>query len=282
MTARWACFLQRFSSPWLDEVMYLLTLLGSEGFFVVALSAIYWTWSKRAGYRVAALFLFSTYTNLALKSAFHTSRPVPTLCSRVIHPETGGGYAFPSGHAQGTTVVWGQTAVEVRRPVAWVLAGLAVFVVSLTRIYLNVHWPVDVVGGALIGVTLATMFNLLSGWWERLAPPVWLRVAGCAALPVAMYLLYRGDDARILIGFLAGLPLGRMIEERYVGWSERATLAVNVRKVVAGLAVLLVIGYGLKAALPPSMAWDIARYAAAGLWASLGAPLLFTRLGWRS
>jgi len=280
MTSSWACFLQRFSAPWLDELMYLITNLGSEGFYIIILPILYWTWNKRAGYRVGILFLFSAYLNSALKLTFRVPRPAPTSCSRVIHPETGSGYSFPSGHAQGTAVSWGQAAVDIRRKAFWVAASAVTFLVSLSRIYLNVHWPRDVVGGLLIGAALLVLFNFLSAVWESLGLPLALRLAATLVFPLVLYLAYRGDDAYILIGFLLGLPVGRMLEERYVGWSERASPGVNILKLLTGMAVLLGIRSGLKAVLPPTAAFDIARYAAAGVWASLGAPLLFARMGW--
>ena len=280
MTSSWACFLQRFSTPWLDELMYLITNLGSEVLFVLALPVVYWTWSKRAGYRIGVLYLFSAYVSTSLKTAFHTPRPSPAACSRVMHPETGAGFSFPSGHAQGSAVFWSQMAVEVRHKAAYVLAAVITFLVSLSRVYLNVHWPIDVAGGVLIGAGLLFLFNFAATAWDCLDLPFPARLAAGLVFPWLLYLVYRGDDACILIGFLLGLPVGRLLEERYVGWSERASLGVNALKVVVGLGILLGIRYGLKVVLPPSAGSDIVRYTAAGVWASLGAPLLFLRMGW--
>jgi membrane-associated phospholipid phosphatase len=280
MTTSWAAFLQKFSTPWLDQLMYLITSMGSELFYIIVLPVLYWTWSKRAGYRMGMFYLFGAYLNSVLKVAFHIPRPVPTADARVMHPETGPGYAFPSGHAQGATVFWGQRALELRTRAAWVTAAVITVLVSMSRIYLNVHWPSDVAGGILIGVALLVVLNLLSGLWERLDLPVPVRILACLALAVAAYLLYREDDAYILIGFLLGFPAGRILEETYVGWTERARFRANVLKVVVGLAGLIILRYGLKAVFPETAAADIARYAIVGLWGSLGAPLVFVRMGW--
>ncbi|ALM36992.1 phosphatase PAP2 family protein [Streptomyces sp. FR-008] len=67
--------------------------------------------------------------------------------------------AYPSGHAMTATVVcglvvWGLHRVKAARPVlvaAWTVAVVSVAGVGLTRVWLGVHWPTDVLGGWLLG-----------------------------------------------------------------------------------------------------------------------------------
>jgi membrane-associated phospholipid phosphatase len=278
VTDSWACFLQRFSTPWLDALMLAVTNMGSEMFYILVLPGIYWLWSKRAGYRIGIVYLGSVYLNGLLKAAFHTQRPVPTDCARVIHPETGPGYSFPSGHAQGSTVFWGQTAIQVKREAMRAFSVVMIALISLSRIYLNVHWPVDVIGGILIGLVILRAFNVLSIGWENMRPPTWLRVALIIGIPAVLVLVYRDQYSCTVLGFLIGLPLGSLIAEKRVPWSERAAPLSQVLKFALGMAGLFGIRYGMKVVLPESAICDIARYAVAGLWVSLGAPYLFVRL----
>lgn len=281
MTDSWACFLQRFSTPWLDTLVYYITNLGSETFYVLILPGLYWLWNKRSAYKVGAVYLGSVYVNSALKAVFHTPRPVPTDCARVMHPETGTGYAFPSGHAQGATVFWGQLAVEVRRRVMWAAAVILIILISLSRIYLNVHWPVDIAGGILIGAVILRIFNVLASGWENAKPPLWLRAALSIGIPVCLAILHHDHDSRVVLGFLIGFPVGRLIEEKHVCWRERAPIFKQALKFVLGVLGLYCIRYGLKAVLPEGSFWDLVRYAVAGLWVSLGAPYLFVRFAWQ-
>jgi membrane-associated phospholipid phosphatase len=279
LTDSWACFLQRFSTPWLDALVYYITGLGSETFFILVLPAMYWLWNRRSGYRIALVYLGSVYLNSVLKAAFHTPRPVPTDCARVMHPETGPGYSFPSGHAQGSTVFWGQTAIEIRRKAMWVAAIAAIVLISLSRIYLNVHWPVDVAGGIFIGIVILRAYNVLAIGWENLHPPIWLRVAFIFAIPTVAGILDNDPTTSMVLGFLIGVPLGNLIAEGRVRWEERAPFAKQVVKFGLGMAGLFAIRYGLKAVFPEATLWDVIRYAAAGVWVSLGAPYLFGKLG---
>lgn len=82
-------------------------------------------------------------------------------------------------------------------------------------------------------------------------------------------------------GFLLGALLGYRLELRYVKFQENASLWQNIIKLILGLAVLFL----LRIALKPLVSWlpwgldYLIRYGVLGLWASLGAPFAFTKLG---
>ena len=280
MTTSWAEFLQRWSSPGVDALAYIVTCLGSELFYTVALPVIYWAWSKRTGYRLGILFLLSMWLNSALKYALAIPRPPATPKARIIHAETGGGYGFPSGHAQGSSTFWGYLASEEGKRWLWLVASVIVGLVSLSRIYLNVHWPADVAGGIAIGAVL-----VFSGWLagrltERLRPSGPVCVAAAVTGPLILYWVHHSAEVYMMVGLLIGLPIGRMLEERMIGWEEKAPWAIQIRKVLLGMAGFLVIRTGLKAILPDMGLMHVFRYTVAGIWVSFGAPWAFKTLGW--
>lgn len=94
--------------------------------------------------------------NMELKRYFSRARPDLAEALRRAH-----GYSFPSGHAMGSTVVFGALAYLAFRMLPrwrWKAAALAlaltlIAAVSLSRVYLGVHWISDVVAGVFIGMT---------------------------------------------------------------------------------------------------------------------------------
>ncbi|HHY17488.1 MAG TPA: phosphatase PAP2 family protein [Firmicutes bacterium] len=279
MTTAWAEFLQKFSSPFMDTLVYLITSVGSEIFYTLALPLIYWVWSKEIGYRVGIVLLSSDFLNRYLKVLFHIPRPPVTPSVRVIHPETGGGYAFPSGHAQGSTAFWGWLSLEARESWLYMIAAFAVVIVSASRIYLNVHWPQDVLGGIGIGLLVLAVWVVIFRFYRKDRLSSSLRIPGCILLPVVAYAVHP-HETHMLSGLLMGLSLGRLLEDRFIGWKEKATLQENVLKVFTGILGFLVLRFGLKTIFPDQGFFHVLRYALAGLWVTLVAPWIFVKMGW--
>ncbi|RDZ43075.1 glucose-6-phosphatase [Haloferax sp. Atlit-10N] len=160
----------------------LVTQLGDQWFFFVAFTSLYWLCRPRITARprrTAAAFVGLALGSLALVTAlkvgFALPRP-PTaavadapawpspLSDLFVSFTTDDGFGFPSGHALGTTVVYG-AAVSLldvwNRRRRLVAAAVVVATVSLSRIFLGVHYGVDIVVGVLLGlVFLKTVFSV--------------------------------------------------------------------------------------------------------------------------
>ena len=175
-------WLQRFS-PGLDGFFKGITLLGNQEFFLVFLPLVYWCIHRRTGVRLAVIFLFSAYVNFAVKVMAGLPRPFDfdTRVRAIVHAS---GNGFPSGHTQGAVVLWGFLAVVFRRTWLWMLAAVLMVLVPLSRLYLGVHFPLDLLGGYLIGGSLLGV-----GLW---AEP---KVAG-GSLPFPFHV---GSDLRFLL-----------------------------------------------------------------------------------
>jgi len=138
---------------------------------VVATGIIVW-W--RVG-RLEAIMIVAggliTLVNTPLKLAINRPRPSADLV-HVVSPEQGNG--FPSGHAFFAILILGLTAYFIftnlknRTIGIVVLAGLIVLIllIGTSRVYLEVHWPSDVIGGYLIGGVLLTALIWFHQTWK--------------------------------------------------------------------------------------------------------------------
>jgi undecaprenyl-diphosphatase len=151
-------WIHQWTSPGLTASMIVVTQLGT---FLIAgpicLVEAFFFYRRGLRWVAVALILAVATDPLAvetLKLVF--ARPRPELWP---HLAPSVGYSYPSGHAALATVAYGFSAVLLvtRVPtrlsplVAFGTAGTAIALVSLSRVYLGVHYPSDVVGAVLFG-----------------------------------------------------------------------------------------------------------------------------------
>lgn len=155
--------------PWFEEAAAEITALGGYTILVTLAAitlAMLWLLHKRA----AALFLLiglgsGTVLSTALKYLF--ARPRPDLVDHLDRTFTS---SFPSGHATVSMVAYlTLAAVAIRfvpthrvRVFILVTAILLAFVIGMSRVYLGVHWPSDVVAGWCIGAAWAALCWLIA------------------------------------------------------------------------------------------------------------------------
>lgn len=109
---------------------------------------------------ISASALSDLVTNVLLKNFFLRNRP-PASLGTVFVEGTLSDHSFPSGHA---TFAWALAVVlAAKEPRAKYFFYLLAFLISVSRIYLGVHYPADVVAGTLIGISI----GLFSLWLER-------------------------------------------------------------------------------------------------------------------
>jgi membrane-associated phospholipid phosphatase len=146
----------------------------------VCAAAVVWLMWRHSAWWLAlwvmATCALGTLVQQGLKSAVGRERPVWT------DPVDSADYAaFPSGHALTATVVCGLLLWLLHRygagralwRTALALAVVSVAGVGLTRVWLGVHWPSDVVGGWLIGALIVALAVAFYERWPgsgRLAP----------------------------------------------------------------------------------------------------------------
>jgi hypothetical protein len=268
--------------------MKVITNLGADTFYMAVIPVIFWCVSKPFGFSLGMVTAVSSHFNILLKFAFRVPRPYvtyPHLNAPEFLLKTGTGWSFPSGHAQGTATFWTYVAASVKkRWVTWV-AAVVIVLVSFTRVYATVHYPSDVVVGAVLGIAAVLVFIWAQ---ERLArsnpiPSIGGRIGASIAVPGLVFLVSSFDpnlasESAQTLGFVMGLGIGYTLEEAYIRYDVRAALPVQVLKALLGLGVLMGLRVGLKAILPPAPFFSVLRYAVMALWATYVAPLAFKAL----
>ncbi len=304
---------------WALTPMRVLTFLGQE-FLVVLIPLLYWSISKSTGVDLSILLIGSSFVNFSLKSFFKEPRPFWLDASLQRGPATS--FSFPSGHAQSSAVVFGGLAYLaarsprriVARVVAAVLLALLVALISLSRVYLGVHFPGDTLIGMLAGLMVLAVYvhvkPRLGPILARLSLPTHVLLAllsgiailgihslglivQIAARPAAEELVIAGrlaaqHETGSLAGVVIGLWLGLVVENRYVRFAIAGTFSQRLLRYLGGSATsgLIFLVLSALAALAPadvpvlSLALLVIHYAITVFWAFAAWPWVFVRLRW--
>jgi undecaprenyl-diphosphatase len=156
-------------NPALFHVSFIISWLGSSGPVIAgALIVAVWLW-RRGGRGIAAMVAASAVTATAIfliiKQFFHRVRPPGAIRLHIVT------YAFPSGHSTTSAAIFVTVAyILVREKLMSRRAGTALAVIGplligLSRVYLDVHWATDVLGGWAAGLLVAALSAAL---YERL------------------------------------------------------------------------------------------------------------------
>jgi membrane-associated phospholipid phosphatase len=276
-------WVQQFS-PTLDLPFKVFTLMGEEVFFTLLIFFVYWCIDRSSGVRLAILFLLSGYINTVAKVL--AGQPRPFEYNSQVHKlfEADGG-GLPSGHTQNTVVIWGELAFRFRMLWLWLIALFLMLLVPISRVYLGLHFPTDLVGGYLLGFSILLLYR-----WLEPGVAVWLKSKGLTwqlsislALPALMILLFPSNEKNGLIAgaTLMGMGAGFVVEQHFVKFQSGGIRWKKVVRFLLGTAVAFTLWQGLGATffgLQPESLYRFLQYGLVGLWAALGAPWIFVKL----
>ncbi|MFO7625070.1 MAG: phosphatase PAP2 family protein [Anaerolineales bacterium] len=303
---------------WLDFPMLFFSYLGNEEFFLLVMPAVYWCVSSTIGLRLGLLLLFSATLNSVFKLILHGPRPYwysPEIRAAITETSFGA----PSGHSQNAAAVWGGLASAYKQPWLWMAAAVVIFFTGISRLYVGVHFPQDVLSGWLLGLLILLAYLLLEerikAWWQKrnlvmkllaaflislsliglgvltraslsdwTIPQIWVENAASAnpdAEPInPLSLSGIVSNSGALFGLIAGVTL----LPYFGGFNAGGAYWKRAVRFVIGVIGVLLIWRGLGVLLPGGenmvgFAFRYFRYALIGGWISGLAPIIFTRTG---
>ena len=172
---RWV---EQYRTPTLDAIMLEITALGAGSvliLMVLTVSVFLWLTDHKWSVYMLLLGVFGGLAaNAVLKRIFSRPRPSVVELGEAVHT-----LSFPSGHAMTSMIVYGCVAYLVGRlggtsrlrHVTWAGAGVLIVLIGISRLYLGVHYPSDVIAGFFGGLAwlglIAFSLNALQYFADR-------------------------------------------------------------------------------------------------------------------
>lgn len=159
----------------LDVFFNVVTKLGHDGIALIIISLILMLFKKtrKAGSAMlAGIVVGAVFTNLTIKPLVSRPRPYTFTDSPVYQWWLNAGAqvesdrSFPSGHTTSAMAMVTGLFCVTNKKVSWLAFFFAIFM-GMSRIYLCVHYPTDVIGGLIIGAISGVIGGLLVNWFYK-------------------------------------------------------------------------------------------------------------------
>jgi hypothetical protein len=214
-------------------------------------------------------------TNGAIKDIVKAPRPIGQEGIFSLRVNTATGYSFPSGHTQGTATFWSSLMKIYKKSWIYVFGSFMIFAVALSRLYLGVHWPKDVVAAIVFGViSMLVADKIMDLTYKKSNYMLILVIPAIAGL-----FFFPSKDYVKAAATVLGLYIGYMLESKYISFNVEATLVNQIIKVLIGLLGIAVLKLSVKLLLPDNNIEAFLDYSLLGLWITAGAPFTFVSLG---
>ena len=265
-------FLEALRNPVLDAFFSFITLFGEETLFMAVGMFVFWCVDKYKGYFLLLVGFFGTALNQFLKILCRVPRPWvkdPNFTIVESARAAADGYSFPSGHTQTAVGLYGGiarfTKSKLLRIGMIVLAGL----VGLSRMYLGVHTPADVLVSLFLTVAMVLV-----------AYPIFEKAAKSPKLMYGVLLTFLGamiaylcfvyfypfpeeayaadavhnlESARkngfTLLGCALGLIAVYAADQKWIHFETKAVWWAQILKALGGLLLVVLVKEGLRTPL---------------------------------
>ena len=224
-------------TPALSVFFENISLAGYPTFLILFISFGYFFWSPSRFSRIAMMLFISGLINGFLKDFFQDPRPLIEL---MLDPKVGTSYGWPSGHAQIAVTLWGLIAYELKDKRATIGAGILIFLIAFSRMYLGVHDLGDVISGLIIGTIILAIWHLAVIYkiYESLSTKSWMMVIGLFQIIIYyLYPVHEGHEANV---WFLGVMMGW-----FIGSSDIHLNSGRVKKLFLSLASIVVVFIGM-------------------------------------
>ena len=249
-------WLQEHASPALTAIMRAVSFWGYVPSCLAVAIVCAFGWRLRLGLMLILAILFADAMTIAAKGAFASPRPhdidarvrtfaafklgLPAMATGTSVPADD--FGFPSGHVAATAAWVMGLAWSRRKPWQLGAAGTWIALMALSRMYLGRHFPADVIGGLVVGVTGMAIARLElppdAGGNSTLTAGARTALGASLLVVVALAALFGARLGAHGAGRFCGLLGATLLLMRTRALDESVALATRMARVTAALVLL--------------------------------------------
>lgn len=254
--------LQSLSTPFLDNLMLILTEMGDDLLFIAVGAILYWCIDKRYAFQFLTVYFAGQACVEGLKNLVARPRPFTQDGVISIGDETHG-FSFPSGHSHSIANMSTQLSIKTKKWYVILAGAILTLTVMFTRIYLGQHYLTDTLVGMAIGVGIAFLVSYLFSFVKNEEKIAYVMFP--LAVVLALVFGFTGlanKGMMVMFGTVSAFSLGYVLEKKYVGYNVNSGKWWKYAlKLIIGIALVLAVKEGVKALIPlSSMAEGYGKY----------------------
>lgn len=290
-------FLQSIRNDFLTTLFTGFTIATETVAVTLITAVMYWCIDKKCGQRLLFALTGNITINSGLKNIFKSPRPIGSKGLESLRTSTATGYSFPSGHTQTSTTVWTVIINYFKKKWILVLGIIMILGAGISRLYLGVHWPIDVMFGWILGISISLGFMKIFDYIDENKKYYILFLILIVFAVLTYY--FMSEELLKSIGMYTGFVIGYIIEDKFIDFStdestrriniftdrhNKTRISTKILRFILGIVTLALVYLGLKlirkvffdaSSETILIIVDYLRYAILAFWGVAGVPALF-------
>lgn len=279
----WWCLelLDKMQNKFFDLLAFIVSYLGTGIFLFGFLLAIFYLVDKEKAKKIGLITCISLLFNNFLKNLFQAKRPFEFEQGKHLRKLTESldgatGTSFPSGHVQNLTALATITSLTFKKKWITITSIILIILVAISRLYLGVHFPGDVVIGIFLGFSITVLAYYLyersTKWYHK----YFLTLASIImVIPTLILQINNPVSADIFksFGFALGFTISMIIDEKYLHYNQEISFKNKLIHFIIALSAAGIL-YLTKLVLPSGNLFGLFRYMLVSLGGFLIVPLI--------
>lgn len=248
-------FFHDINCDFLTAFFYFITEFGAETIAIALLAVIYYCYNKDIGKTLGYICINSMMLNSVVKSLFLADRPFQYEGKeylRVLDEAKDGatGTSFPSGHSQSAGSLYTSLIILFKNKWIRIISAILLVLVPISRVYLGVHFPGDIVVGVLLGIGTSLLGAFLINYFKKKGYSLYILYSISLVIFLPFVLINISNPLVSATfkayGLYVGFVLGCLIEEKKVNFDYNVKWYYKLIRIIIGAILLLGIKSGVK------------------------------------